>query len=158
MKTMLFLLFVWTLPTVFSGEIQHMKKNASRSVSRSMAAESFVWEGLRVTSEISDDDLVGCPTWAPESGMVVPLSPEHAIKLAWNKLPAYVKETKDFDISSLLMRRYRNSKFWFYRIGFIKKEKNGENESEMIYGWPYTINEFKLLVLMSGRVIEPQFE
>jgi hypothetical protein len=48
--------------------------------------------------------------------------------------------------------------YWFYRIGFVRSSETERGTSPKRSGWPFDQEEFRLFVLMSGRVIKPEID
>lgn len=144
---------------VIGDEAKQMKpSNLVLPYTKSLAAESCFWNDFRITSEIRDEDLIGTPVWSADGKLGLPLAPEKAVMLAREKLRLYVKGTNTFAVSSMLIRQYMKTNYWFYRIGFVSNSEQGSGALSIIDGWPADQEEFRFFVLMSGRVIVPKID
>lgn len=159
MKTIISILVACNLVVcvvyVFGIEADKQSVSSERNVpDESVFSEVFFWENCQRYTVIRNSDIVRTPLWFSDERVVLPLTPEQACVLAREKLHLYVTRTNNYDVSSILLRRYMAKDQWFYRVGFRCYSQELTNNLVRNLEWMTADQEFHLFVLMSGRVLD----
>ena len=118
--------------------------------------EHFYWLGHQYSLLVSFSELQATPTWDPENQSELPISLEKAISLALQKLKVHVDTSSDFVISTIELKRYGITDFWFYKVCFSKRSRFASDPDENFRKGLWSGVDFRYIVLMSGKVVEPQ--